>query len=379
MPLKDNIVDTRKLFHQIMNFQDVNSYLNMELGVWEQNIDLWEKQGMDRNAIDDFIMFFKEDHFGLDTFDCMYVDLIGPVPKYAETIIEETDRYQIIRDEQGLVRKCLKEGSTASMRSSMDHIIDYPVKDRKTFLQWRGGFSPDSFPMRLPTDWEYRKKSWAIRKKALLFPGLGQFGLYGFPRNYMGTEGISYLMYDDPLLYEELLDFCTEYILRFLEFAFNDVIPDWFLYFEDMSYKNGSLMSPELVKKYFVSRYRKINDVLERKGVKHIFVDSDGDISELIPLFLKSGINGVLPLEAAAGMDVVKIRREYPELKMIGGIDKIELTKGKAEIDMELEYKIDSIIHKGGYIPTVDHLMPPDVSYENFLYYLQKKDKLLKG
>jgi hypothetical protein len=61
---------------------------------------------------------------------------------------------------------------------------------------------------------------------------------------------------------------------------------------------------------------------------------------------------------------------------MIGGIDKRVLTQNKEAIETELHTKMP-LIHKGGFIPTVDHAVPPDVSLENFIYYLNRKRELI--
>jgi uroporphyrinogen decarboxylase len=135
-----------------------------------------------------------------------------------------------------------------------------------------------------------------------------------------------------------------------------------------------------MVKKYFVPRYKKINDLLRKNNVDVIFLDSDGDIHELIPLFLDSGINGVLPIEVNAGMDVVKLRKEYKnDLLLLGGIDKMEIARGKEAIKAEVDSKIKPIIDIGGFIPTIDHLAPPDISLEDFKYYIDLKKEILKG
>jgi uroporphyrinogen decarboxylase len=37
------------------------------------------------------------------------------------------------------------------------------------------------------------------------------------------------------------------------------------------------------------------------------------------------------------------------------------------------------LIEEGGFIPTVDHTVPPDISLDNFRYYMKQKQKLLRG
>ena len=71
-------------------------------------------------------------------------------------------------------------------------------------------------------------------------------------------------------------------------------------------------------------------------------------------------------------MNVVEVRKSFPELQITGGIDKRALIQGKEAIDKELESKISFILKHGGYIPHVDHNIPPDVSWNDFIYYRQK-------
>jgi uroporphyrinogen decarboxylase len=78
-------------------------------------------------------------------------------------------------------------------------------------------------------------------------------------------------------------------------------------------------------------------------------------------------------------MDPLMIRQKYGrDLRLWGGVDKRELTKDRAAIDAHLR-SLAPLIEDGGFIPTVDHLVPPDVSLENFRYYMEQKLRLLAG
>ena len=65
-------------------------------------------------------------------------------------------------------------------------------------------------------------------------------------------------------------------------------------------------------------------------------------------------------------------------LRLWGGVDKRELAKGPREIDAHLQ-ALAPLIEEGGFIPTVDHSVPPDISWPNFQHYLETKQKLLRG
>ena len=122
--------------------------------------------------------------------------------------------------------------------------------------------------------------------------------------------------------------------------------------------------------------YKKLTSFLKGQGVNNIFVDSDGNMDSLIPLLLEGGVNGIKPLENQAGTDIVKLRKDYPGLKMIGGINKMALFKGKNEIDRELE-KVPFMLKEGGFIPIIDHSVPPNISWNNFKYYRESLNNLI--
>ena len=53
-----------------------------------------------------------------------------------------------------------------------------------------------------------------------------------------------------------------------------------------------------------------------------------------------------------------------------GAIDKRALIKGKGSIREEVISKLPFLLEQGGYFPSVDHLVPPDVPWENYIYFI---------
>jgi uroporphyrinogen decarboxylase len=196
-------------------------------------------------------------------------------------------------------------------------------------------------------------------------------GYYGFARGLMGMEGLSMAFYDQPKLIEEIFEHRTEYVSQIIEKALMEFRPDFAEFWEDMAFKSGSLVSPILYRKLAVKHYRRITDLLRRYGVDIILLDSDGNVDDLIPIWIDGGINCIWPLEVASDMDPVAIRKKYGKnLGLIGAIDKRAMAKGKKAIDTEVMSKVPYLIGNGGFIPTCDHAVPPDVSLENYQYYL---------
>jgi uroporphyrinogen decarboxylase len=194
-------------------------------------------------------------------------------------------------------------------------------------------------------------------------------GLFGLPRDLMGLVAQSTMYYTDPKLIRDVNDHLTSLFLAVLEEVCARVDLDFVYFWEDLAFKNGPLISPWLFDEFVVPYYKQLTGFLRERGVNVICVDTDGDFRLLIPGFLEGGVTGFYPFEVMAGMDVVAVRKEYPRLHIQGGLDKTKLAAGTAAIDAELEAKLPYMLSRGGYIPYCDHLVPPDVSWENFSYY----------
>jgi uroporphyrinogen-III decarboxylase len=139
-----------------------------------------------------------------------------------------------------------------------------------------------------------------------------------------------------------------------------------------MAFKTSSLISPRMFREFMLEPYQKVSEFVHGKGVPLTMMDSDGHISDLIPLWIEGGVDVIYPFEVNSGMDVREVRKQYPRLGMSGGIDKRALAQGRKAIDAELAAKMP-VAAQGGYVPTVDHALPPDITLANFRYYMERK------
>lgn len=294
----------------------------------------------------------------------------GMLPAYPVQILAEDERSQTLIDADGVKKLILKDISPA-----MPQFLDFPLHDRDDFKQIAKRYDPAA-PGRYPAEWA----SYIVQVRQRDYPlGLTFDGYFGRLRNWMGLEGLCYALADDPGLVAEMCDLHTEFILQTIERALADVQVDYVNIWEDMAYKAGSLMSPTQVRHLMLPGYRRIVDRLRAHGIDIIFVDCDGNIDELIPLWLEAGINGVWPLEAASEMNPVALRQRYGHnLLLVGGIDKRELSRGCDQVRAEVLRIVPQLYAEGGYIPTVDHSVPPDVPYENYVYFRQLLAELVR-
>jgi len=371
----------KERFIGALRFESVDRPPFMEIAVWAQTRERWVGEGMPEQANTNFI-HRGCDHFGLEGYDALAIDAIKPRPARETRIVEETDEYEIFVDTMGRTRRARKSGTVGGTRMSMDTYIDFAVKDRASFEAYRPGYDACYDEERYPADYEAVRQTLAASELplTLLDPLHGTFGYYSMLRNWIGTENLSYLFYDDPVLIHACLEVLSEFAIRLLAPAVGDVDFDFYYIHEDMAGKGGPLMGPELFREFILPHYKRFVDFLKSNGVKIVLVDTDGDHRVLIPAMLEAGVDGFGPIERAAGMDPVAVRKEYGRsVCMVGGVDKREIAKGPKAIDAELARSVLPIIEQGGYIPTIDHAVQPDVSLDDFRYYLDAKRKILHG
>lgn len=376
----------REKFLSCMNFDEDSEAVKGEMAFWHETISRWCKEGLPckvgipeydghniRSCLTDIYTekdIIDQDVFSYFDFNINSMNIpVSISPGFKIKIIDENEDYIIFSDDFGIVQKKNKQ------KTGMPLFLEFPVKNRSDFEKIKEGFD-SNYESRLTKGWidkvnEYKGKGY------LIWLSSKTFGFFGFLRHIMSLEGFLILLYDDPKLIKYILSFLTDYIISLWGYILEKVEIDIAMIWEDMAYRNGPLISPALFKEFLFPYYSKLTGFLKNRKVNNIFVDSDGDIRDLIPLWLECGINGIYPMEVQAGMDIVRVRKEFPDLKIMGGINKMAISKTRKNIDDELE-KIPFMLERGGYIPTIDHSVPPTISWDNFKYYRNKLNDLIE-
>lgn len=373
-------LNARERFVRTARGQPVDRAFNWELGLWGQTLERWLNEGLPTDIHLDRIANLEHngEFFGLDRM--LWYDIsLGPIPQYEYAVLSEDERYIVFRDGVGVVHKALKEGTVRGTRMSMDTYIDHPVKTQADWIEFKKRLDPHS-PARYPIWWNDEVRALSNRSYPLNMGCDGAFGLYWKLRELMGTERVSYAFFDQPSLIEEILEYLTDFYIEVFHRALHDVEFDLMVFSEDFAGKGGPLISPAIFKRFFKRHYRRLADFALSHGVPAVWVCTDGYTVPLIPLLLECGVNGQGPLEVAAGMDLLELRRTFGmDLLLMGGIDKRVLAQDRAAIDAEMYRKLPPLLAQGKFIPTIDHTVPPDVPYANWLYYLDLKRRMVEG
>ena len=372
-------MSNRDRFRALMEYQPLDRVPNYEVGVWPQTRERWASEGLNPDILH-WDWFTGEEYFGMDAREYIPVHF-DMIPAFEQEVIEETDRHEIIRDSKGRVRKALKDGAIAGARTSMDQYLSFAVEDKNDFNELKKRFIAD-LGRRYPPQWrETMLPRWKNRQHVLVLGrNCSTLGFYWRTREWLGTEGLSYAWYDKPKLMHEMMEFIADFTIEVARPILDVVDVDYVFINEDMAMKQGPLLGPDTYRTFVFPHMKRLVTYLKSKGVSYVIVDSDGNTEPLIPLLLDAGVDGLWPLErASADTDPHFLRKKYGrDLRLWGAVDKRELTKDKQAIDTHLEQFRD-LIEEGGFIPTVDHTVPPDISLDNFCYYMERKKLLLSG
>lgn len=358
----------KERFVNQMNFKSVDRCLNIETGFWFETFQEWPmfaSQSINNN-FDAYALLgldILENFWGERIYANTFLD-----PYFPDTLLSETDTMEIRYNSYGVIVEKMKPtyGTRSRMlRPSVVTPEDWSrVKAERFALDGRRNVDID----------RCRKDLACIGENP---SGLFCGSVVGFIAQMLTFEGMIYACYDHPEMVEDMVETCYRLIDRFLDQMLPHFTFDIACLYENITCKSGPILPVQFFRDVVAPRYELICRKLNKFGISLISVGSDGDIRPLLPYFLKSGVNCLSPYEVNGCVHPSELLGQYPgALRIIGGVNKLEIAKGKEAIDRYMD-SIAKSVENGGFIPHIDHDVPPSISEENFLYYLEKKKKLL--
>jgi uroporphyrinogen decarboxylase len=360
----------RQRFIATMHYQPRDRAPICDFNYWDETVPEWHKQGLDPKWNRQNISTY----FGLDLSmgggepgDWYTGTRGGLSPGFEAKILQDDgDEYTQLQWDGVIVRK---QRSSVSIPMHVGHTL----VDRQSWLtHYKPRLNPDD-PQRIPADWDKRVQLWRnTHREHPVFIWGGS--LFGWIRDWMGIENLSLVVYDEPAWFEEMVETVADLQISILQklFATGGTFDGCGMW-EDMCYNAGPLLSPSHFKQYLVPHYKRITSLCRQNGVDVVWLDCDGKIDDLLPLWLDAGVNCMFPIEIGNwGADPIKYRRQYgKQLLMMGGYDKHILARSKQEIEAEI-IRLAPLVEEGGFIPFCDHRVPPDVPLTNYLFYLDR-------
>jgi hypothetical protein len=315
-------------FRAVMNFQPVDRLPRWEWAMWwDLTIERWHKEGLPIELHFSQVYDIAQ-YFGLDPYQQFWFST-------TESTIEATQHHV-----EGVV-------------SNMD---DYLRIRPRLFPEHGAAISA--------------MEPWASLQaagEAVVWCTLE--GFFWFPRTLMGFNQLMLAFYDQPELIHQINTDLLNFNLKLLDQIFDACIPTFMTVAEDMSYNHGPMISKGTFDVFVAPYYRRMMPRLQERNILS-FMDTDGDVTLLVPWLQELGVHGVLPLERQAGVDGSALRELFPDFLMVGHFDKMTMTRGESAMRAEFE-RLLPLMKRGGFIPSVDHQTPPGVSLDQYRTYLR--------
>ncbi len=366
-PCRDKWAGTitgRERFRRQMHYEPVDRCFNMEFGYWQENFHTWPmfiENGITNNSdADKFFNFDRIETAWSNTW--MH-------PKFEEKVIEQTGNTKIIQNRDGLLAEVPADG-----HDSIPHFIKSSITTPDDWQRVKSERFDVNDPTRIIDIEEIKKKHPEDRDYPL---GVACGSMIGKVRDMLTFEGLAYAMYDYPAMVEDMVETCCVLVEHYLDQILGvgiqfDLATGW----EDICFKNGPIVSPNFFRDVVMPRYKRIRKRLDAAGIDIWYTDCDGDVRPILPYLIEGGINCLFPFEVnSAGHPGALLDEFGPELRIMGGVDKMQLGSGRDAIKTYLE-GLAPYVARGGYIPFCDHRCPPNVPPADYIYYLDLKAKM---
>lgn len=361
----------REIFLETCRFGNPQRAYRWEVcGAWQTTMERWRSEGLPEGVS-------LHEHFAMD-WHVGFLNFQGEtgivsgftgspyVPPFPVEVLSEDENTRTVRGGDGIVQRALKVRAD----TSMPQFLEFPVQNRADWHRVRDEYLQLQPQQRFPVGWTPLEERFRNRDFPL---GMSICGAFGHPRNLLGDDLLLVMYYDDPTLLHEIQEQWVWLYRQIIDKVTSHLNLDYVLLWEDMAFKTAPLISPRTFREFMLPYYRKIVSHIRSKGVDLVFVDSDGNFEVLIPQFLEAGINGFFPFERAAGMDPVRLRKQYGHaFCMFGGLDKREVARSGEAAVRAIDSTVPCLLEDGGYIPMLDHTAPPDISLDAMQFTIDR-------
>jgi uroporphyrinogen decarboxylase len=353
----------RERFDNQMHYKPVDRCFNMEFGYWEENYEQWSifrENGITCEAE-------ANAYFNFDRIEVVY-GATWLHPGFSGTVVEETETTKILMNGDGLLAEVPKDG-----HATIPHYVKASIVTPEDWKQCKEEHFRRDDPVRKVDIDALKKQHPADRDYPL---GVYCASMIGKVRDMLTFEGLAYACYDYPEMVEDMVETSCVMVEDFLDQVLPHIDFDYASGWEDICFKNGPIVSVDFFNSVVVPRYKRINRKLKAAGIDIWYTDCDGDVRPILKGLMEGGINSLFPFEVNGCAHPAELLNEYgKDLRIMGGVDKIQLGHGPAAIKAYLE-TLTPLVERGGYIPFCDHRCPPNVTPEDYLYYLDLKEQM---
>ncbi len=359
---KGTLTDRERFVRQ-MHYQPVDRCFNMEFGYWNENFTLWPlfyENGIANNAEADVFFNFDRIH--------TIGGNIWIYPPFENVTVEERENTRVIMNAEGLLAEVPKDGHDTIPHFIKSSVITPDDWKRVKAERFRRDDPARRVNVEMLKQWHPADRDYPL--------GVHCGSMIGKIRDMLTFEGLAYATYDHPAMVEDMVETCCVLVEDFLDQVLPHFDFDYASGWEDICFKSGPIVSKKFFKNIVMPRYKRISQKLRAAGIDLWYTDCDGDVRPIMPYLMEGGIYCLFPFEVNSCAHPAELLNTWgKDLRIMGGFDKIEMGYGREAIKTYMDTLVP-LVERGGYIPFCDHRCPPNVSPDDYLYYLDLKEAM---
>ena len=327
---------------------------------WGDTYKRWQTQGHIRAGES------LDDHFGFDLVECWCCNQTANLD-FQPVVIEEAAETQVLKDGNGATLRRHK------MHDTTPEHVDFDVKERGVWESQIKPFITAKLDRRRINFESYRntRKHAAEKDRFFFWAGINVFEMM---HPVCGHEYMLMGMALDPDWIKDMANCYADLSIAMLDLLFaEEGLPDGIWYYEDLGFKERPFMSPDMYREIIQPAHIKTIDYCHSRGLP-VVMHSCGFVEPLLPDMLQAGIDCLQVIEVKAGMDPLRIYRNFGDrLSLCGGMDARNLVANNRDaIRRELAEKIPVLKQNNGYILHSDHSIPETCDYETFRFFVDE-------
>lgn len=196
---------------------------------------------------------------------------------------------------------------------------------------------------------------------------------------YLSSELVGFQEYmekilSETVLIERLVDMLLEYWVDFFDAYLGEIgeYVEMVWLGDDWGMQHGPIMNPELFRRVFKDRYRRLISSIKEKHDVKVALHSCGSVVWALDDLIDAGFDVIHPLQGDAeeNLDARAIKARYGErLTFYSNLrNQSVIPHGTPEeVQADVRSKIEALSPGGGYIVSGGHNIQPDVPPENII------------
>lgn len=319
---------------------------------WAATWDRWQREGMPKGAT-------MHEYFGTD-----WVATIFPntSPRFPGELVEETDEWTIVKSEWGVTLKNWKN------HGGVPEFLDFTIVDPESWAVAKERMTPT----RDRVDWNHLKREYPkwVNGGAWVQGHLW----FGFDVTHswaMGTDRVLLAMMDNPEWLKEVFAHELKMSLDLMQMVLDEGYAiDSVTWPDDMGYRGTQFFSRKTYQEILKPFHKQACDWAHMRGLK-VHLHSCGNILPFMEDLLEIGVDILNPIEVKAGMDPLRVKREFGDkLTLHGGLNAV-LFEDMTKMREAMEELVPSLKAGGGYWLSSDHSVPDSVSLDEFREFIE--------